>query len=230
MQAPKSILDRVPKPVLKRVHMYLSHVSPESATGDIRPWGGYIHLKTEPASDEKIIWVAAGNTHPHQINALSLQLHGVGGQQGHDEEWQALTDISLLKGSSPVPYDARVSRPMLADFVRDDLFVHHMRSGQSIAIEAGTMHALLNPHMEEYAIVKEVRRSVGKDSDVDIRERDIVRILDHTRRDGAPSYADDSWNWILRSVRSTYQEFVSGEHLLMRHKLEADENTGQLVQ
>lgn len=220
MQTETSILDQIPTEVSTAVAQYISHLDRESATGDIRPWGGYIHLRTSAQQDEKIIWVAPGNTHPMQTNALSLQLHGVGNSKGHNEEWIALTDITLIKGNSPIPKQARVSRPMLVDYIQDDLFVYHISSGQSIGIDAGVMHALLNPHQARFAIVKETRKSVNPESDADARELDIVRVLDHTRRDGAPSYSDPEWEYILQEVKKSHEEFTGTGSILQRKKIE----------
>ncbi|KXK26374.1 MAG: hypothetical protein TR69_WS6001000377 [candidate division WS6 bacterium OLB20] len=209
---------KIPQPVLRRLESAGISV-PDRADGDIRPWGGYLHLRVDNDEDEKILWVNPGGDYPHGINALSLQLHGIGNSAGHHEYWEALTPITMLISDCVVPAEHRISRPELLRYAEQSLLVLHMAESQSIHIEAGTMHALMNATVD-HVVVRERRHSVADGAGAAHREDDIVRVLDHSRRDGTPAYADIAWEWILRQTRLTHSEFVRSGSILLRTKLD----------
>lgn len=209
MHEAEDILSQAPTPVRDQMEKYMTEyeINDSSLTGDIRPWGGFFHLKVTPEYDQKLLWVNAVSSNDGYeqiasgINALSTQYHGSPDVPGHDETWEALTDIVLIKGKTDLSaLEGKELEKAKSREVAEGLEVFYVRAGGDIQIRAGSMHALLNPFTDKIIMMRETRTSKVPQS-ADIREANNYRVLDQTRRDGAPDY----YPWMIEQI----QKFVA---------------------
>lgn len=199
-------ISQIPQRALKHYHLNRSSDLDDRLSGDIRPWGGYLHIAKQPHYDEKIIWINPVSMIAEDLNALSLQFHGLGDSLGHFEHWQALSDIVMLRSMRPIIIDSMDEDKLLGlidEHINNHLELIFVPEGESIEIDSRTLHALINPFDDLLGIVKERRESVDKsrsDINEDTREKDIYRILDNTQRDNAKAYDHPDYSWVKNEI------------------------------
>lgn len=201
--------NQIPQPALD---YYKEHVADElklmRPTGDIRPWGGYLHITKQSHFDEKILWINPVSQVLDDLNALSLQYHGLKESPGHFETWLALTDTLLLRSTKPL-FDDHLQVDdhfgLLHKHIHNHLELIYIPAGEIISINSRTLHALINPFEDHLSIVKERRESLdksSKDTSEDTREQDIFRILDNSGRDDSYAYSHPDYNWVKDEIFS----------------------------
>ncbi|KXK09154.1 MAG: hypothetical protein UZ21_OP11001000212 [Microgenomates bacterium OLB22] len=186
-----SILKNTPQEVKDLLKDY----SLPEITGDIRHWGGYIHLKKANEYDEKILWINPTGDPSHPIKALSLQYHGIDGIAPHREVFTAMTDMVLLIGSGDL---SKLSGEQLVEALTEQvnsIQVVFLKRSSTYEIPGGFLHAYVNPFYDRPVILIEKRIS-PRDQSADIREANIYRLFDQDGRGTRGLYPEE----IMRKI------------------------------
>lgn len=180
MQDPKNILSQCPTEVLS----YLQSHNINTIDGDIRPWGGYIHLEPEadiPYSDKKILWINPSKDINNPVTALSLQFHGINGVISHEEKFTPITDMAFITGKNSMQMsNNELDKSKILDEVENNLDVVLLKSGQTHFTKGGIIHAYVNPFYDKLVLLEEIRISKVNQS-ADDREANICRVYDAKR-------------------------------------------------
>lgn len=213
---------QIPTAVKRIVYQKTGTHLHDQLKGEVRPWGGFVLLSIEKFMDEKIIWLRPCLS--ESFIALSLQMHGIGSSEGHDEYWKALSNISLLYSSTKIKINGKEDRFAFLKDLESDLAIMHLSAGQEVKIESGEVHALMNL-ASDYLVVQETRISRQRSRFIDdsYRERDIFRIMDQFGRDNAIAYNDSRLGNFRDQIVSSYKEFRHTKRTFVRQSLSLEQ-------
>jgi hypothetical protein len=190
-----SILKKTPPEVKE----FLKNYSLPEITGDIRHWGGYIHLNKTERYDEKVLWISPTDDPNQPIKALSLQYHGINGIAPHREEFVAITDMVVLVGSRDLSNFTGDALDEALTEQAQHIRALYLEKGTKYEIPGGFLHAYANPFFDRYVILTEMRISPENQSD-DVREGNIYRLYDQDGRGVRGQYPEEIMRKILLSL------------------------------
>lgn len=122
---------------------------------------------------------------------MSLQYHGSHTHPGHHEEGIALTDMVIVLGKTDV---SKHTIDEIYEKYVQELEVVFIPDGNEFKIQAGFLHAYVNPFLHDVYLT-EVRTSQVSEEASD-REKNITRIYDTSMRNGTPNWPE----WLVEKI------------------------------
>jgi hypothetical protein len=172
------ILEKAPQEVVN----YIKNLNLTKITGDIRHWGGYIHLDITPSSDKKILWITPTKDKNNPVKPLSLQFHGIDGIPAHREKLTVLTDMAYITGINNMQLiSADTDTEKVKKEIQNNLKYRLLKKGDIQETKAGIIHAYVNPFYDKLVMLEEERFSVCNQT-AEERETNIFRIYDQNGR------------------------------------------------